>query len=281
MKQIKNKNKKSGVILPILLLQIICTVWTHQVLRTVLGDIGMFAAIKVILADTGTYTIHKVNRGANMLYQEEQIQTDSFMIEMEGLSQADIPTGCESVSTVTVLRYWGIDITSEKFIETYLPCQPFYRDAGVLYGPNPQEAFAGNPFSKNSLGCFPKVIIQALEHMTAERYDGMEKVTYANVSGEGLATLAKEYVAKGIPVLLWVTMEMQPSYEGMQYYLADGSLYTWRANEHCMVLCGYDETCYYLIDPQTDGQVVNFDKALVEMRYEEMGRHAVVVTCKE
>ena len=39
-----------------------------------------------------------------------------MLIEMNGLSQDGIPTGCESVSAVMVLNYWGVDITPEEFI---------------------------------------------------------------------------------------------------------------------------------------------------------------------
>lgn len=250
----------------ILLLQIVCTIEVTSVL-------------KMTIWDTGAYNEYKTGYGENMFYNSRNANKDkdTFILSMTGLSQADIPTGCESVSTVTVLNYLGIDITPETFIEDYLTCEPFYREDGVLYGPNPHEAFAGNPFQKASLGCFPQVIVQALKNMRAQKYEGMENITFADVSGTGLEQLEDEYLKKGIPVLLWVTMEMKPSYAGMQYYLEDGSLYIWRAGEHCTVLCGYDETSYYLIDPQADGEVVCYNRELVESRYEEMGEYAVVI----
>ena len=76
------------------------------------------------------------------------------MIEMRGISQSGIPTGCESVSTVMVLQHLGIEITLQMFIDNYLPRQKFYRVGDTLFGPDPQEFFAGNPYEKNSLGCF-------------------------------------------------------------------------------------------------------------------------------
>ena len=43
------------------------------------------------------------------------------------------PTGCESVSTVMLLRFLGIDITVDEFIEKYLEKKSFEeRDGQVL-----------------------------------------------------------------------------------------------------------------------------------------------------
>lgn len=202
---------------------------------------------------------------------------ESMLIEMNGLSQDGIPTGCESVSTVMVLNYWGVEITPESFIDNYLPCQKFYRVDGTLYGPDPEEAFAGDPYSSNSLGCYPKVILKALGNMKNCHVPGMEDLTFKDISGMELTDIIDTYIVNYIPVLLWCTMGMNPVRDGMQYYLDDGSLYTWRAGEHCMVLCGYDEENYYLMDPLAGGERVGYPKEIVEARYLEMGQHAVAV----
>ncbi len=44
-----------------------------------------------------------------------------------------------------------------------------------------------------------------------------------------------------------------------------------------MLLMGFDENYYYFCDPLSQGAVVSYEKSLVEQRYEEMGRQAVVV----
>lgn len=200
-----------------------------------------------------------------------------MIIKMKGLSQEDIPTGCESVSTVMVLNYLGIDITPEEFIDNYLPCEKFYRVGEKVYGADPQQAFAGNPYEKNSLGCYPKVILKALENMENCSYPGMSQITYEDLSGMKLSEIADTYITQEIPVLLWCTMDMNPARPGMQYYLSDGTLYTWHAGEHCMVLCGYDEEHYFLMDPLHGGEMVEFPKETVEARYEEMGQYGVAI----
>lgn len=105
----------------------------------------------------------------------------------------------------------------------------------------------------------------------------MENLSFRNVSGADLKTLATLYIDEAHPVLLWVTIGMKESFKGMQYYLEDGTRYTWTAQEHCVVLCGYDEMNYYLMDPLANGEIVNYPKELVEQRYNEMNKNAVVV----
>lgn len=204
-------------------------------------------------------------------------ENTSHLLSLTGLSQDGIPTGCESVSTVAALQYQGIDISIDEFIKTYLPCEGFYRQNGVLYGPDPHQAFAGNPYKSASLGCYPNVILKALHKMKAADYPGMNALQFEDVSGNELETLATQYIAQQIPVILWVTMNMKEPYKGMQYYLEDGTLYTWTAQEHCTVLCGYDENYYYIMDPLADGEIVAYAKELVETRYEELGKYAVVL----
>lgn len=196
---------------------------------------------------------------------------EKHVIDMKGLSQTGIPTGCEAVSTVMVLNYFGIEITPEEFINEYLPMEGFYRLGDCLYGPNPEEKFAGDPFKKSSLGCYPPVIVEAVESMN-------EEILAYEIVGKTVDEICMEYVAKEIPVLLWVTIDMREPEKGFKYLLEDGTEYTWTAGEHCMVLCGFDDRFYYLKDPLAEGKTVKYEKELVKKRYEQMGCRGVVVT---
>lgn len=201
-------------------------------------------------------------------------------IFIQGISQKGIPTGCEAVSTVALLQYFGIDIDVDDFIENHLPCQDFYYQNGKLYGANPHQAFAGNPYKKSSLGCYPKVIMKALYEMKSNKFANYENLVFTNASGIKLNDLVIQYLDDSIPVLLWITIDLKEPTPGMQYYLADGSLYTWTKHEHCVILCGYDEENYYFMDPLADGQIVGRDKKLVELRYEQLGKYALVIERK-
>lgn len=216
-----------------------------------------------------------VMEGGNAKPQPRMVS--EYHIELAGLSQDGIPTGCESVSTVVALNDLGIEITPDEFIDRFLTCKNFWKENGITYGPNPYEVFAGNPYESGSLGCFSNVIVRALRSMQDAGYVGMPSKNIDNVTGTSLEILASTYVANDIPVIVWVTMGMEPSYDGMEYYLEDGNRYVWKAREHCMVLCGFDKEKYYLMDPLADGAIVGYEKWLVEIRYEELGREAVVV----
>ncbi len=204
-----------------------------------------------------------------------------MIIEMKGLSQADIPTGCEAVSTVMILNYLGIEIMPETFIDLYLPKKRFFRAGDKLYGGNPEQVFAGSPYEKNSLGCFPKVILHALDSMKKAGYPGTAELMWKDISGSSLEQITEHYIEKKLPVLLWCTMEMSASRPGMQYYLKNGSLYTWQAGEHCMVLCGQDEKSYFFRDPRQEGRLEAYERLLTETRYREMGKRAVVIYKEE
>lgn len=201
----------------------------------------------------------------------------SYCISLEGISQDGIPTGCESVSTVSVLRYWNIDITPDTFILEYLPCQKFWIEDGITYGPDPNEYFAGDPYESASLGCFANVIIKALESLQEQNYPGTRNLRFSKTTDITLSDLSKTYVSNGIPAIVWVTIDMKASYEGMEYRLTDGTPYVWTAREHCMVLCGYDEESYHLMDPLADGEIVAYEKELCEKRFKELGQQAVIV----
>ena len=198
-------------------------------------------------------------------------------IPLNGLSQAEIPTGCESVSTIAVLQHYGVNITADDFINNFLPCKDFYKVDSKVYGANPHEYFAGNPYETASLGCYPSVILKALNEMKNTHYPGTNHLYFENTSGFGLNTLITQYIDKQIPVILWVTIHMREPYDGMKYYLEDGTLYTWTAEEHCTVLCGYDKDSYYLMDPLRDGEVIAYPKHLVEQRYNELGKYSIVI----
>lgn len=216
----------------------------------------------------------------------EDTSPKSAKISIKGLSQEGIPTGCESVSTVAVLQYYGVDITADEFISNFLPCKEFYKIGLKIYGANPHECFAGNPYKTASLGCYPKVILKALneikssiEVQTADtkKYSRINHLDFKNMSGSDLKTLITQYIDNQIPVILWVTIHMKEPYEGMKYYLEDDTLYTWTAQEHCTVLCGYDQEFYYLMDPLRDGEIVSYAKDLVEQRYNELGKYSLVI----
>ena len=108
------------------------------------------------------------------------------------------------------------------------------------------------------------------------------------ISGKSLEYLSGKYVAQGQPIMVWATINMSPSFktttwrvnytdENAKYKL--GSYYTWTAGEHCLLLTGYDKDYYYFNDPWTNART-RYSKILVNTRYNELGKQAVVMVKK-
>ena len=221
--------------------------------------------------------VSKVEAGEKQKTNSAEQTESDHMMKMKGISQEDIPTGCEAVSAVTALNYLGIEISPEEFINEFLEKEPFYYMGDKMYGADPEEKFAGNPYDRFSLGCFPPVIAEGIEKMKACGYEGSENIDVKIMERKSFDDMCKGYVANDIPVLIWITIDMSEPKTGTSYYLEDGTRYTWMFGEHCMVLCGYDNECYYFKDSLSQGETVKYEKSLVELRYEQMGSRALAV----
>lgn len=183
----------------------------------------------------------------------------------------DFPTGCESVSAVTVLKFYGESVTAAQFIDNYLPKNAeFYYDGFKRCGPSPYEYFIGNPRTAASFGCMAPVIEKAL----CDYFGSNERVK--NTTDTELDALCKKYIDNGIPVIMWATINMLETNPKNTWYLSDGTRFTWPGNEHCLVLIGYDENSYFFNDPYA-GKTVKYEKTTVKDRYAELGRQSVVI----
>ena len=252
---------------------------------TVVGTILIIAFILAIsvfmnailggIADKESSKTEWIDKQAPTMESEQM--PPKYLIEINGISQDGIPTGCEAVSAVTALNYLGVNISPETFINKFLEKEPFYYAGNNLYGANPEEKFAGDPYDRFSLGCFPPVIADAIRRMKESGYKRSTDINTKILDGKSLEEICKEYVIHNVPVLVWITMEMIEPGKGTSYYFADGTKYTWKSYEHCMVLCGYDEDYYYFKDSLNEGETVKYEKGLVELRYEQMGSRALAV----
>lgn len=197
------------------------------------------------------------------------------LIDVPAISQyPKLPTGCESVAATMVLQYYDVNITAEEFASSWLECsENFYRENGDLYGPNPNIVFAGNPFTNNSYGCFATPIVNAINCNSLD-------CTAQKITNRSLEELCTEYIDNDKPLLIWATISMKESSVGNQWYLEDGTAFTWTAGEHCLVLIGYNIDYYFLNDPMS-GSTVAYQKNIVERRFSELGKQAIYITKEE
>ncbi|MCI6243093.1 MAG: C39 family peptidase [Lachnospiraceae bacterium] len=180
------------------------------------------------------------------------------------------PTGCESVSSVMLLRYLGYNLSVDEFIEKYLDCRDMEVRNGILYGPDPNVSFCGSPYREESFGCYAPVIQGALERAAGEKY------RFINETGTSIEDLLTNYIDKNMPVVFWACINMQKEIPGPEWKLLDtGELFSWVSNEHCMLLVGYDEKNYYFNDPYDNNGVIGYPRELTEKRHAAQYQMAV------
>lgn len=205
------------------------------------------------------------------------------------------PTGCESVSAVMLLQYLGIDISVKMFVEQYLEKEPLFEKEGKLYGPNPWKTFAGDPADDQSMGCYAPVIMNSLKKVIqAKRQECSDLDLQAgdagcltggevvDLSGVSMETLLRDYIDRDMPVIFWASIDLKETYSGPDWILTDtGETFTWRSNEHCMLLVGYNEENYYFNDPWHNHGTIGYEKRLVEKCHAEQYRMAVSIKNRE
>ena len=199
------------------------------------------------------------------------------------IGQSKLPTGCETCSATMLLKHYGYNISETTFADKYLVKKPFGYSNGSYTGPDPNCAFVGTPYSSNSYGAYAPIMVKCMnKYLSYKSYKAVE------ISGKSLEYLSGKYVAQGQPIMIWATINMLPSFktttwrvnytdENAKYKL--GSYYTWTAGEHCLLLTGYDKNYYYFNDPWTNART-RYSKSLVNTRYNELGKQAVVMVKK-
>ncbi|WP_346916652.1 C39 family peptidase [Clostridium sp.] len=198
------------------------------------------------------------------------------LISVPYISQSGgYPTGCEIVSASMLLQHYEYDVSVDEFIDNYLERSSLEEINGNLYGPDPNEAFAGDPRSVYSYGCYAPVIVSSLNKILGEEH------WVKNTTGSEFNELIENYIDKEIPVLVWTSINLIPTSVGTEWYVREsGERIQWISNEHCMVLVGYDKDKYYFNDPYEDNGVVGYDKELVEERFRELGNQSIVILNK-
>lgn len=209
--------------------------------------------------------------------QSEPVQKmpEEISLDVKWIDQTKAyPTGCEAVSAVATLQYLGYQVTPEEMIDLYLEQGdlPYEKD-GIWYGEDPNQVFIGDPKSQNGYGCYAPVICNAVNHYFQEI--GEENKKAKVIQGKTLSELCETYLAKGIPVIIWATIDMQPVEYRRSWILSDGSSFMWTSHEHCLVLSGYHRGTYQVCDPRQG--MVEYEQSLLASRYEEMNLQAVVI----
>lgn len=172
------------------------------------------------------------------------------------------------------LEYNGYSVDLVSLGVDYLPRQSFTYSGPYRYGPDPEQAYAGDPASSSGgWYCFEGPIIEAAN---AWLRDQGSELRAESETGADLDRL-EQLLRQGTPVAVWFTQDYeQPRFNtSFTWTLPDGSTYTPYGNLHCVVLTGMDETQCYLADPMQGDSVIERDQ--FERIYTAMGSRAVVL----
>ena len=180
-------------------------------------------------------------------------------------------TACESLASCALLRYYGIDMNPDLFLDGYLPVAdyPTTGDDGELHAESPWNYFIGDPMRQDAFGCYNSAIARA--------FDKIKPGLGLALRNKTLDTLCKTYIDQGEPVVIWATMHMSPAKETFTWIMPDGKDYTFISPEHALLLIGYDEKNYYFSDSLAGEDVCAYKREAVEKAYDALFKQALVI----
>ncbi len=173
-------------------------------------------------------------------------------------------TGCESVALTILLRYYNINISPNQVIDSLKKTGLPYSDNGVMYGGNPELEFIGNPYG-NGYGVFEHPIADV-----ANKYK-----SGIHIEKDFPLSRVFELVKNGHPVQVWSSMYLALPYVSTSWiYKPTGEKINWHANEHAVVVVGYNNNNVIISDP-IGGAIKYQSRSVFESRYNYYGRRAL------
>lgn len=201
-------------------------------------------------------------------------QTSNVYINVPTImQQPELPNGCEITSLTAVLNYYGQQVSKTTMADVYLPKEPFTYKENKRYGPNPYEAYAGDPRSSSG-GWFSYAppIVQAAQGYAA---NAGANLTATNLSGSSKETLLAK-LDQGIPVVIWITLDLSSPKVNSSWYFSDtGEYFAAPVNLHAVVLNGYQGNKVHVMNPLKGQVTYNMDAFFNS--YRALGSHAMIV----
>lgn len=186
------------------------------------------------------------------------------------------PNGCEAASATMILKYVGLDITLKEFIDDYLITKPVYDRDGKRYGPNPSEAFAGDPAdAMYGWGTLEPAIERAIYEVMSTKQDN----PYYTINNNGNKMSLDAFARKNRgPFVIWTTLDYSDVKEVYQWLSYDGTkTYTYPKDSHTIVITGMDEKYYFINDPLKDEKNIKVEKETLESSFDSAGRQAISI----
>lgn len=191
------------------------------------------------------------------------------------MQNPELPHGCEITSLTAVLNYYGVDVTKLEMADHYLPKQTISIVNGQRFGPNPDQAFAGNPRDKaHGMYVFAAPIVKAAEAVITDKQADLRVTNKSNASQDEILRLVRD----GVPVVTWVTLDLsKPERNSKKGWVYEGETVRHEAymNLHAVVLTGHLGDKVVVMDPLKGFVTYNLDQFFKS--YRELGKQAVAV----
>lgn len=239
--------------------------------RTSLQEIAVTVLDEVVPAPAGP------DAGPSAVPDDPSAGAEPQLLEPELELQwqdPELPNGCEATSLAMALTAAGYPADKCDLAFGTLPREEFwYDDQGGRHGPDPSQAYAGDPSSASG-GWYCLEAPAAQAGNTWVQWAG-SSVQVTAVSGLSRAEL-EQYLQVGTPVAAWVTRDYAPVERTTRYgwQLPDGSWYYPCDNLHCVVVAGMADGCYQVADPLDGWQQV--DSGTFWASFSVMGSRALI-----
>ncbi|MCH5349420.1 MAG: C39 family peptidase [Oscillospiraceae bacterium] len=223
------------------------------------------------------YTVEELGEG----YQKPASIFGKIILDVPIINQyPELPIGCEITSATAVLEYLDFDVDKLYLTDNYLIWDDnfTYDEEMVSHGPDPYKVFAGDPYNWG-YGCFAPVIVDTLNRYFDDHAPNYEAISLEETNAADIEKLLNE----GVPMIVWASRDMMPyNYREPAEWLINGTdePYTWIGNSHTLVLCGYDNACYYFMDCDDKDEITPYLKDQFLNRFAENGSQCIVVKIK-
>ncbi len=191
----------------------------------------------------------------------------------EVLQKPELPKGCEITALTMLLNYYGYDVDKMVMSEQYLPkARENLHEGpdGRLIGPDLNNYFIGDPKGSGHV-CGSGAIVTAANHYLEDQESDRWVIDQNGATPERVYQL----VCHGIPVIVWVTIDMAERNAPTGWYTEEGDYVDWSTNDHTAVLVGYTEKTVKIADP-LEG-LVEYDKDKFEAAFESRSRQCVIL----
>lgn len=187
----------------------------------------------------------------------------------------ELPVGCEITCAAAMLNFFGYSIDKCDLTDNYLPVSSEFTERdGVLYGPDPNKVFVGDPYGRG-YGCYEQVIANVLDEYFSSHGSENRAIVLEDASFADLERL----IDGGVPVIVWASIDMKPyRYNAVsEWQTADGETIMWLSNSHTLILTGYDGAYYYFMDCSDKSEIQRYPKETFVSRWKENGSRSVAV----